>query len=371
MITCRAGITGLNAADNPAPGIPVIRSLKADSSWNGKIYGLGYDALDTGAYNSDLIDEVFLLPYPAEGENMLLQRIRYIAQKTHLEILIPTLDSEIMNFSMIEGELKELGIKMLIPSPYQIKLRSKISLGEFCRKNSFPVPRSITVMNPEQLNKCISELGLPLVIKGIFHGAHTALNLEEARVYYNKIVRQWGIPVIIQEYLSGEEYDVVSLSDRESRLYGAVAMRKLRITEKGTAWAGITVLDEELLKLSSNILEKLKWVGPVELEFMKNSRDGKYYLIEINPRFPSWVYLAAEAGQNLPLAVLRLAAGEKVEPFKSYRTGLTFIRHAVDHVCSIDYLESLALRGELNFNEKERKKSKKETGGKTVKKVRT
>lgn len=365
MTTCRAGVTGLNAADNPAPGIAVIRSLKADPHWHGKIYGLGYDALDTGAYSSDLLDGAFLLPYPAEGESMLLQRIKYIAERTGLEVLIPTLDSEMMNFSMIESELKELGINMLVPSPYQIKLRSKMFLGEFCRKNSFPVPRSAAIMNPEQLNRCAGELGIPLVIKGIFHGAYTALNLEEARVYFNRIKNQWGIPVIVQEFLSGEEYDVVSLCDMENGIIGAVAMRKLRITEKGTAWAGITVRDEELLELSSKILERLKWVGPVELEYMKDSREGKYYIIEINPRFPSWVYLAAEAGQNLPLAALKLAGGEKVEPYSSYHTGLTFVRHAVDLVCPIDYLESLTLRGELSFNEKESKKNKKGTAKKT------
>ena len=55
-------VTGLNATDNPAPGIPVIRSVRHDLKNIGKIIGLTYDAFDTGIYDGDLLDEVYLIP---------------------------------------------------------------------------------------------------------------------------------------------------------------------------------------------------------------------------------------------------------------------------------------------------------------------
>jgi len=68
MISCNVAVTGLNAMDDSLPGIPVIRSLRASTEWTGKIIGLTYDAFDTGIFNTELLDEVYLMPYPTEGE---------------------------------------------------------------------------------------------------------------------------------------------------------------------------------------------------------------------------------------------------------------------------------------------------------------
>ncbi len=40
---------------------------------------------------------------------------------------------------------------------------------------------------------------------------------------------------------------------------------------------------------------------------------------EINPRIPAWVYLAVGAGQNIPEALVNLALGKKVEPYKDLK----------------------------------------------------
>jgi carbamoyl-phosphate synthase large subunit len=347
------GVTGLNATDNPAPGVPVIRSIKSDANWKGKIIGLAYDALDTGIYNSDLMDEVYLIPYPSEGEGNLLSRLKYISEKTGLSVIIPTLDSELVNFVRIEQELKKINIQLLIPNEEKLKLRQKTSLNEFCKQNGFDMPDTVVITDPSEVARKSNDLGFPLAVKGIFYESYTAYTIDEALVYFYKIKNKWGIPIILQKYVNGEEYDVVSLGDTKGKMKGAVAMRKLRITDKGKAWAGVTIMDEKLLNLAKNILEKLKWVGPIEMEFVKDASSRKYYLLEINPRFPSWVYLATKAGQNLPLATLLIAMGENVLTFEHTKPGLTFVRHAIDLVCPIKYLEELTTKGELVYSELE------------------
>jgi carbamoyl-phosphate synthase large subunit len=39
-------VTGMNATDNPAPGVAVARSLRHEPQFQGRVVGLGYDALD-------------------------------------------------------------------------------------------------------------------------------------------------------------------------------------------------------------------------------------------------------------------------------------------------------------------------------------
>lgn len=344
MLSCNIAVTGLNATDNPAPGIPVIRSLR--SLWSGKIIGLAYDALDTGIYDNNLLDQVYLIPYPTDGEESLLQRIKEIIKKTPIDVIIPTLDSELLNFIHLQPEMEKLGIKMFLPTETLLALRSKIHLQEFCLKNSFNAPRTKIINDLGELKK--SKLKIPLVIKGIFYEAYTVFSQEEAQVAFQKIKVKWGLPIIVQEYILGEEYDIVALGNN-GECVGKVAMRKLALTEKGKAWAGITVKDQNLLELTEEVIKKLKWNGPMELEVMKDTVKKKYYILEINPRTPSWIYLATAAGQNLPLAIVKLALNEAFSPYNDYQSGLTFVRHAVDLVCPINYLENLTTQGELIF----------------------
>jgi carbamoyl-phosphate synthase large subunit len=65
---------------------------------------------------------------------------------------------------------------------------------------------------------------------------------------------------------------------------------------------------------------------------MREARTGTLYVAEINPRFPAWTYLATGAGQNLPLALVKLALGEPVAAARDYRVGTQFVRISLDQV---------------------------------------
>ncbi|HNN97902.1 MAG TPA: hypothetical protein PKI03_36815, partial [Pseudomonadota bacterium] len=52
-------VTGLNATDNPAPGVGVLRALQLARPQD-RLIGLAYDALDPGIYTRDLVSDVFL-----------------------------------------------------------------------------------------------------------------------------------------------------------------------------------------------------------------------------------------------------------------------------------------------------------------------
>jgi len=350
MIRCNVAVTGLSAADDPAPGIAVARSIRDSGQWEGKIIGLAYDAMDTGIYSPGFLDEVYLLPNPFD-RNGVLQRLSNITRSTRIDVLIPLLDFELLNLPSLEPSLKEMGINLLLPSVYKVGMHLKLNLAEFCRENDIKYPKQMAIASLDKIVPSFEELGIPMVIKGIIHGAHLAYSVEEAFGYFNQIRKRWGLPIIVQEFVHGEEYNVDSLVDRGGRLIGAVAMRKLSITDKGKAWSGVTIENEELLNLNRDILDKLGWVGPIELEFIKQRSSGNYYLMEINPRFGTWIYLAANAGQNLPLATIQLAMGQKIEPLPHYTAGLIFTRCSLDSVCSVKRLANLMTEGELILRE--------------------
>ena len=89
-----------------------------------------------------------------------------------------------------------------------------------------------------------------------------------------------------------------------------------------------------------------RWRGGFELELMKD-KEGKLYLLEINPRLPAWIYLAVGVGQNIPEALVNLALGNEVSPFDHYAVGKMFIRYAWDMIVDRQEFEQISMNGEL------------------------
>lgn len=339
-------VTGLNATENPGPGVSVIRAIRRDTELDLRVVGLAYDAMEPGLYAHDVIDDAFLLPYPSEGAEALDGRLRYIHERVPLDVIIPTLDSELPSFIALESTLKDLGIGTFLPTREQFDLRSKVNLTTMGKKTEIPVPQARTIVDVNDLYAVHQDLPYPFYVKGLYYGAQLARSIDEAINAFHRIVASWGLPVIVQEALDGDEFDIVCVGDGNGGLVGAVPMKKTYLTDKGKGWAGITVKDPQLLQLAEQFAHFTQWRGPCELELIKTTK-GEYFLLEVNPRFPAWSFLSAGAGINLPAATARLAAGETVSPMREFRAGTMFTRISLDLITELSDFQQLTTTGEL------------------------
>ena len=344
-------VTGMNATDNPAPGVPVARSLRLDPHFTGRIIGLGYDPLDPGFYADGLLDGGAILPVPALGRDALLDRLRELVDAFGITVFMPTLDSELRAVASLEDELRAIGVRTFVPSMDAIERSAKPQLPKLGSTPGIRIPESEPVMSVDALPKLIKKFGLPLVVKGVYYGAYVAYTEADAVAAFRYYEATWGLPVIVQQHLVGDEYNVCALGDGSGATVGAVAMRKLALTDKGKGWSGVTVGSPALLTLAANIVRELKWRGPLEVEVIAEQGDmtgDALHVIEINPRFPAWVYLTAAAGQNLPSACARLALGQPVPtPLPGYQTGRMFVRISLDQVADMATFGQLSSTGLL------------------------
>ncbi len=338
-------VTGMNAhADNPGPGCAVARCIRECPEFKGNIIGLSYDALDAGLYARDLCSSGHLLPYPSSGEEALLERITLLNSIERIDVIIPCLDSELANFIRIKDDLDKLGIKTLLPSRVQLNLRAKDHLADLCNSLGVKVPRGKTLADPKFFDNCESKgWKYPLIVKGIFYDASIVNNALEARAAFSRLVGAWGYPVIVQEVIKGDELDLAGVGDGTGALLGAVTMRKRALTEKGKAWAGVTVVERTLEAIAETLVDALRWRGPLEVEVIKSKND--IYVIEINPRFPSWIYLSQAVGRNLPIAVLKLLDEIEDLELAPPSGGTFFIRHARELIVELADFESILVSG--------------------------
>lgn len=339
-------VTGLNAVDNPGPGIPVIRALRESDYFDARIIGFSYESLEPGIYMRDLIDKTYQIPYPSAGTDSVIQRLEYINDIEHINVLIPNFDAELYSFMKLENTMKDMGINMFLPTMEQFEERHKVNLSAFGKKYGLNVPYAKIIFSTNEIYGLTADFTYPVVVKGKYYDAGIAYNPEQVLTYFNKISSKWGLPIIIQQFIHGSEYNVVALGDGKGNTIGAVPMRKQFITDKGKAWAGIAIDEHELLQMTYDVIRKTKWRGGMELELMK-TKENEFYLMEINPRIPAWVYLAVGAGQNLPEALVKLAIGDKVKPFTEFKVGKMFIRYSWDMIVDIEEFEHITTYGEL------------------------
>jgi predicted ATP-grasp superfamily ATP-dependent carboligase len=134
----------------------------------------------------------------------------------------------------------------------------------------------------------------------------------------------------VQQYVEGSGYGLTALVRRGQPV--AVFMHR-RLGEhdvaQGVRFAhgatGAESVDEPELRSSGTaILQALCWDGIAMVEFKRSRRDGRFYLIEVNPRFVGSLELAVAAGVDLPWLYAQLAAGRPIIGPNRYRVGLRY-----------------------------------------------
>jgi carbamoyl-phosphate synthase large subunit len=338
------GISGINAIDNPGPGIGVARSLKEEKGLNAVIVGLAYDAMEPGIYMDWLFDKSFIMPYPSANGEAYFERLLYIRESYGLDYVIPNLDVELPFYIKYADRLKEKGIRTFLPALEDFHGCSKERLKEVSGLIGTKLPKTEVVNNPEALADAVAAIGLPVMVKGHYYGASRAENYQQAVSLFNKVVAEWGYPVIIQEIISGTELNVVGLGDGKGTSAGLVCIRKVGVTSLGKIWTGVTVQHGAMLDAANRFAAAMQWKGPFELECMSTGDD--IYLIEINPRFPAWTYFATAVGINLPLRLIRMMMGKPPGSTGEYEAGRLFVRYTYEIVTDIEAFQRSATRGE-------------------------
>jgi D-aspartate ligase len=137
----------------------------------------------------------------------------------------------------------------------------------------------------------------------------TPAELEEA------VARTEEFGAIVQEFVPGGDdtlYTVGSYLDADGRALGLFCGRKLRQTPRGigTCRVGEAVWVQEVVDAALTLLRAFGYTGLSQVEFKRDPRDGRFKLMEINPRLWQWHGLATACGVDLPLIAYRDLTGD-------------------------------------------------------------
>ena len=346
MANAVVALTGLHRGESPQPGGSVAMSLRRRFPGL-RIVGLCYDPMESSIYSGggDRLDAVYLLPYPRAGSRALMERLETVIEREGVNVVIPCLDTEIPNFISLQAGLHERGVSLCLPTLQAFEDRDKTNLGALCEELQLAAPRTVQANDAATLAAHAEKIGYPCYVKGQLYGAHKVHTAVELYSAFTTIHNVWGGPVLLQEAIIGEEYNLVGLGDGQGGILGSCTIRKLLSTRLGKGFGGVVVADPLIEDAARRIIGKLEWNGPFELEFLK--RAGRpHALFEMNPRFPAWVDFPSQIGCNLPMRMLEQMLGLAPSPLASCPAGRMFIRHCTDLVADIGDIASLGTHGD-------------------------
>jgi carbamoyl-phosphate synthase large subunit len=143
------------------------------------------------------------------------------------------------------------------------------------------------------------------------------------------LVRYIEEPAMVQWLMDGPEFSIDTLSDLDGRCLNAIP-RSMIESRGGESIKGTVIDDPELVDLGRRVVEALGTRGPCTVQVFRDREIG-LGITDVNTRFggafPAPMY-AAMPGRTYPELIVRLAAGERIEPHVGeFRSGITFSRY--------------------------------------------
>lgn len=334
-------LTGLAGLDNPEPGLGVARALR--NRWGSALAldGLVYDPWSTGGWTPGIVDRLHLIPPVANGDEAVLRRMLEVHKANPVDVLIPCLDLEVPVYSRLAGRLGREGIRTLLPAPEDIAAVTKVNLHAFCYARDILTPHTIYVRDVSAVALHADHFGYPLWVKGTVAGAKKVFTRAQAMYEAEILAAKWGGGVLLQESIEGNEHIVAMVARSDGSCLALAAARKLARNERGKSAIGAIIDDPALRRLALDVLAKLHWRGPLELEFVRSAVNGRYYLLEINCRFPSWILLTDFAGGNLPVALVQEILKPGGRAPRSSAVGSMYVRDVQEYVVPLDSVMQL------------------------------
>ncbi|HLM86179.1 MAG TPA: ATP-grasp domain-containing protein [Solirubrobacteraceae bacterium] len=154
---------------------------------------------------------------------------------------------------------------------------------------------------------------------------HLARDPAQARFFIDYVHE----PTMVQRAMNGPELSIDCLGDRDGRCLNAIPRTMLE-SRGGESIKGQVIHDEELIDLGRRVMEALRVSGPATIQVFRDPDIG-LGITDVNTRFggafPAPAY-AALPGRSYPELIVRMAAGERIEPHVGeFRAGMTFTRY--------------------------------------------
>jgi D-aspartate ligase len=335
-------------------GLGVIRSLGRVGI---PVYGVHEGPWAPAANSRYLAGRFFWQPSPADVDRVLTGLLRLAEVIGRPSVLITTDDAGAIFLAEHGHDLRRWFLFPDPPSDLPRKLAGKYSLYQACLELGVSCPRAAIPGSLGTAEEFASDVGYPLIAKlttpwtmgsGLRSTSVVADQQELEHIY--RLCEQSGAGLMLQEFIPGgrgHDWFFHGYCDANSVCQPAFTGIKDRSypAAAGLTSLGRSVANEKLRDEITSLLTRLEYRGLLDLDIRLDARDGRYNLLDFNPRLGAQFRVFRDtAGTDVALAAYLDLSGQAIPPGEQVN-GRTFL------VENYDPLSALAnwRRGEVGL----------------------
>lgn len=234
-----------------------------------------------------------------------IQQLVDICISDKINLIMPTIDTDLLVLSQNVDKFEEIGVKVLISNQDKILIcRDKNNTGEFFESCGLKAPRTYNdyreysgpypcFIKPKDGSSSIN--------------AFKVEDKEELEVYANQID-----DYIIQPFIEGREFTIDIFCDFGGNPIYITPRERVQVRAGEVLKTQIN-MDETMIEESKKLIRSFKPCGPMTVQLIQDRNSGDNYYIEINPRYGGGAPLSMKAGARSAEALLKILCGEKVQ----------------------------------------------------------
>jgi carbamoyl-phosphate synthase large subunit len=271
-------------------------------------------------------DKSFVVP--KVYDESYLDRLLDICKHEQVSVLISLNDLDLPILAEARKHFENVGTTLLVSSKEIVDICfDKWRTYEFAIENDIACPK--TFLSLEKAVKALNEekLSFPLTLKPRWGSASIGIefpeNVQELQLAYElafmKLSR--GIiseasssdkkrAILIQEKLTGVEYGLDVLNDFSCKPVQVYVKEKLAM-RAGETDKAVLRKRADLEDLGADIGKALGHIGNLDCDVFESG--GKFYLLEMNPRFGGGYPFSHMAGANYPAAIVSWLKGRSFD----------------------------------------------------------
>lgn len=239
-----------------------------------------------------------------KDEQYIPELIR-ICENERIDLLIPTIDTDLLILSENKDRFEKIGTKVLISSLKMVQLcRDKRFTGDFFERCGLSAPKAFGDYKDYNM-------GFPCFIKpkdgSSSINAFKVSNQQELEELADKVA-----DYVVQPFIEGTEYTIDVFCDFEGNPVFITPRERIAV-RSGEVLQTKIVEDAEMVEECKKLIEKFRPCGPITVQLIKDKDTGKNYYIEINPRYGGGAPLSIKAGADSPRVLLQLLQNKMIE----------------------------------------------------------
>ena len=260
--------------------------------------------------DSENVDQFYKVPYAREGRPYV-EAVLNICRKEGAGALVVLTDAEVDVLNGFREEFAREDVVLCLPSEETIALcRDKKAFSEFLEQrnigNTIPTRR---------LSEAVEDgIACPVVVKPFNGRSSEGLSIVGSEEELKALKARSGSEnFVVQPFIGGSIITADVVRQADSGRMAVICRRELLRTRNGAGTSVRVFKNGALEAVCREAADALQINGCVNFEFIEGA-DGRYHILECNPRFSGGVEFSCMAGYDCVTNHLRCFFGEKIEP---------------------------------------------------------